>query len=96
MAAPPHFQRCLGDGQWIADAPIAGAVHPKALISVHLGHINSACRRTLGLGIECHSRPHPGVEHQFYGVLLDMIDDDTFGPYAFIILERINDKARSL
>src|SRR5882672_5581189 len=96
VTASLHFQRSPGHRQWIADTPIAGAVHPKPLTAVHLDHINGSCRRAFGFGIKCHSRPHPGVEHQLYGVLLDVIDDDPVGMDAFIILEHVHDKARTL
>src|SRR2546421_11209567 len=57
VAALLHLQRSLGHGEWIADAPITGAVHPKPLISVHLDHVDGPCRRTLGFRIKCHARP---------------------------------------
>jgi hypothetical protein len=36
VAAAAHFQGGFGDGEGVADAPVAGAVHPDSLVAIEL------------------------------------------------------------
>ena len=76
VAAPAHFQACFGNGQGIAVAPIAGAVHPEVASGVAFENVDRAGRRAFGFRVERDPAPEPGIKNHSDGVLLHVIDKD--------------------
>src|SRR5262245_35933871 len=64
MSAAAHFESGFRYGEWITDAPIAGAIHPNPFVAVHLYDVNGTGGSAFGFGIKGHACPHTGVEHQ--------------------------------
>jgi hypothetical protein len=85
----------FGHGEGIADAPVAGAVHPDALGVAVLQHVDGAVGRAFALGIERDAGPEAVIEHMVDGVLLDVVDDDALGLDLGEVFQRIDDEARA-
>ena len=94
-AALAHGLHGLWDGEGIADAPVAGAVHPDALGVAVLQHVDGAVQGAFALGIERDAGPEAVIEHMVDGVLLDMVDDDALGLDLGEVFQRIDDEARA-
>jgi len=95
VTALAHFEHGFGDGEGIADAPIAGAVHPDVFVAVNFHDVNGAGGRAFGFRVERHAGPETGVEDEFDGVFLDVIYDDTMRLDAFVAFDDINYQARA-
>ena len=96
MAAFPHFERGVGNGERHTHPPVTGAVHPDALIAIHLHDVHGARGRAFGFRIQRHARPKTRIENQLNSVFLDVIDDAAFRFDALVALEHVDDQPRSL
>jgi hypothetical protein len=76
MFAAFHFKGALGNGKRIRDAPVAGGIHPDALVAVDFEHVDRSVRGAFAFRVKCHSRPETGVDNRPDRVFLDVVDDD--------------------
>jgi hypothetical protein len=93
MSAAFHFEGGFWDGEGVTDAPIAGGVHPDPFVGIDFDHIDGAGGGAFGFGVEGHAGPHPGIEDEFDGMFLDVIDDDAGGFDAGVVFEDVEDEA---
>ncbi len=93
VAAAAHFDSGFGNGERIADAPIAGAVEPDAVAAVHFENIDGAGGSAFRFRIQRDPGPETFFENERGGVFLDVIDDDAGGIDAGIGKEDVDDEA---
>src|SRR5690606_12665248 len=61
VAAAAHLERGLRHRERIADAPIAGGVHPDAFAAADFQHVDRTRRRGFGIRIQRDPRPEAAI-----------------------------------
>ena len=95
MASPAHLLYEVRHGERFGRAPVSRRVHHDPVVTVHLDDVRRAGRSALGDRVQRHGTPETVLLRQLDGVLLNVVDESSFGLDPRIVEQHVDDHSRA-